>query len=68
LAANTTFSCATTQQKNSTFEGSCKPSGTNASTPGAGAEFSFDSRLNILKFSEHRDCDGKYVTPEPLRP
>ncbi|KAK4448698.1 hypothetical protein QBC34DRAFT_426138 [Podospora aff. communis PSN243] len=60
LAANATFSCATTQQKNNTFEGSCKPTGTNASA-GAGAQFNFDSRLNILKFSEHRDCDGKQV-------
>jgi len=60
LVANTTFSCATSKQLNSTFQGECKPNGSAAST--TAVDFSFDWKLNILKFSERHDCGGSVST------
>ncbi|KAK0614663.1 hypothetical protein B0T14DRAFT_438455 [Immersiella caudata] len=60
LPTNTTFNCATTQHRNGTFDGSCKSP--SPSAPAGSAEFSFDSRLNILKVSETRDCDGRKLS------
>ncbi|KAK0649937.1 hypothetical protein B0T16DRAFT_326382 [Cercophora newfieldiana] len=60
LPANTTFSCTTSKQLNSTFEGACKSDGATASA--SSVDFSFDSKINILKFSERSDCGGSPVT------
>ena len=55
LASGIVVSCAPSGQENSTFVGTCE-SADEAET--VSTEFSFDTNLNILEFSQQWECDS----------